>query len=105
MILLLVLPIEDYIALMVITESVTTLSALAHGTRLEIYRLLSSEGEAGLPAGEIAARLDVASTALSNHLGILTRAGVISQERKGRSLIYRARPEHVKELARSLVGD
>lgn len=87
------------------TESVTTLAALAHGTRFEVYRLLSAQGQSGLPAGEIASRLAVAPTALSNHLGIMTRAGVISQERKGRSLVYRAEPDHVRALARLLTGE
>ena len=82
-----------------IPETVATLSALAHGTRLETYHLLAKAGESGLPAGEIAARLNVAPTALSNHLSILTRAGVLTQERHGRQLIYRANPERVRALA------
>ncbi|WP_442947293.1 ArsR/SmtB family transcription factor [Novosphingobium sp.] len=84
------------------TDPVRTLAALAHGTRFDVYKLLSSAGDEGLAAGEIASRLQVAPTALSNHLGILTRAGVITQERQGRSLIYRAQLDHVRDLARQL---
>lgn len=84
-------------------ETVATLSALAHGTRLETFNLLADAGANGLPAGEIAARLKVAPTALSNHLAILTRAGLLTQERSGRQLIYRANSEHLRALASLLV--
>ena len=79
-------------------QVIGALSALAHGTRLRIYDLLARAGAAGMPAGAIADELKVSPNALSGHLGIMSRAGLISQERQGRSIIYRARPDRLGEL-------
>lgn len=93
----------DYIQSMEQPETMHTLVALAHDTRLKVYRLLEAAGDGGMAAGEIADRLEIHPASLSNHLGILTRAGVVSQERRGRSLVYRSAPERVRALARLLV--
>jgi ArsR family transcriptional regulator len=69
--------------------SVTTLSALAQPTRLEVFRLLMRSEPSGLPAGEIAKELEVPHNTMSTHLTILSRAGLISSERRGRSIVYR----------------
>lgn len=70
-------------------SSVTALSALAQSTRLEVFRLLIRSEPGGLPAGEIAKRLDVPHNTMSTHLTILSRAGLISSDRRGRSIVYR----------------
>lgn len=72
------------------SKAVTALSALAQDHRLAAFRLLVQAGVEGLSAGAIAERLDVLPSSLSFHLAHLTRAGLIEQERKSRSLIYRA---------------
>lgn len=72
------------------SKAVTALSALAQDHRLAAFRLLVQAGVEGLSAGAIAERLDVPPSSLSFHLAHLTRAGLIEQERKSRSLIYRA---------------
>jgi DNA-binding transcriptional ArsR family regulator len=69
-------------------EAVTALAALAHEHRLAIYRMLVEAGPQGLPAGEIAARLDLAPSSLTFHLQALQRARLISQQRMSRQLIY-----------------
>lgn len=66
------------------------LSALAHATRLDVFRLLVRAGPAGLPAGTIADELAVAAPTLSFHLKELRQAGLVDVERHGRSQIYRA---------------
>ena len=66
------------------------LGALSQPTRLAVFRLLVREGPDGLPAGEVAERLGVQPATLSFHLAQLTRAGMVTQERQSRSLIYRA---------------
>ncbi|MGF1592357.1 MAG: ArsR/SmtB family transcription factor [Kiloniellaceae bacterium] len=66
------------------------LAALAQETRLDIFRLLVEYGPAGLPAGDVGARLDLPPATLSFHLKELRRAGLISCRRAGRSLIYAA---------------
>ena len=69
---------------------VTALAALAQETRLGIYRLLVQAGPAGMPAGLIAAKLDVPGPTLSFHLKELAHAGLVASESQGRFLYYRA---------------
>lgn len=70
--------------------AIDALGALAQEHRLSLFRLLIQAGDDGLSAGAIAERLGVPNSSLSFHLGYLTRAGLISQRREGRSLIYTA---------------
>jgi DNA-binding transcriptional ArsR family regulator len=71
-------------------RAITALAALAQKTRLALYRLLVTCGPAGLPAGVIAARLGVQPSSLSFHLAQLVHAGLITQRRLSRQLIYSA---------------
>lgn len=66
------------------------LSALAHESRLAIFRLLVRRGEEGLAAGEIAGRLEIPKPTLSFHLGQLEAAGLVGARRDGRSILYSA---------------
>lgn len=66
------------------------LSALAQGHRLALFRQLVQAGEDGMAAGRIAEVLGLPNSSLSFHLAQLQAAGLIEQERQGRSLIYRA---------------
>ena len=68
----------------------STLAALSQATRLETFRLLVRHEPDGLPAGEIARKLDVPQNTMSAHLAILSRAGLATTERHSRSIIYRA---------------
>ena len=72
------------------TRAITALAALAQETRLDLFRLLMTVGPEGLPAGVIAERLRVAPSSLSFHLQQLVHAGLITQRRLGRQLIYSA---------------
>ncbi len=72
------------------STAVTALSALAQEHRLALFRLLVQAGPEGLPAGAIAGKLGVPASSLSFHLAHLNRAGLVSQTRHGRSLIYAA---------------
>lgn len=71
-------------------EIVTALAALAHEHRLALYRILVEQGPDGLAAGVIADRLGLAPSSLTFHLQHLHRAGLVSQRRVGRNLIYAA---------------
>jgi len=73
-----------------IDSAVTALGALAQEHRLALFRLLVQAGEDGMAAGAIADELGVPNSSLSFHLAQLHRAGLIRQERQGRSLVYRA---------------
>ena len=66
------------------------LSALAQEYRLALFRLLVQAGEDGMAAGRIAEALGLPNSSLSFHLAQLQNAGLIEQERQGRSLVYRA---------------
>ena len=72
------------------TDVVQALAALAQEVRLRVFRALVVAGREGLTPGMLADQLQVASNTLSFHLKELTHAGLISQERQGRHLIYRA---------------
>jgi DNA-binding transcriptional ArsR family regulator len=72
------------------TEAVAALGAMAQETRLTALRLLVQAGPDGLPAGEIARRLEVPAPTLSFHLRALLHAGLVSSAREGRSLYYAA---------------
>lgn len=69
---------------------IDALGALAHEYRLGIYRLLVEQGPAGLPAGVIGERVGLVPSSLTFHLQALHRAGLITQVRASRQLIYSA---------------
>jgi DNA-binding transcriptional ArsR family regulator len=71
-------------------EVIDALGALAHEYRLAIYRLLVEQGPAGLPAGAIGERVGLVPSSLTFHLQSLQRAGLITQLRASRQLIYSA---------------
>jgi DNA-binding transcriptional ArsR family regulator len=66
---------------------VDLLQVVAEPRRREILRLV---WDRELAAGEIAARFDVSFPAVSQHLGVLRNAGVVSIRREGRTRFYRA---------------
>lgn len=78
--------------------AVAALAALAFETRLEAVQLLATVGEEGLAAGELSRRLGVQQNTLSDHLGALARAGLLTTERRSRSIIYRANSKAVSDL-------
>ena len=78
--------------------AVKSLAALAQPVRLRVFRALVVAGPAGLTPSAIGDQLGVAATTLSFHLKELMHAGLVSQERDGRNLIYRAAYEHMNEL-------
>ena len=75
---------------MEIKSAVRALAALAQESRLEVYRLLVQAGPEGLPAGEIAARLDIPSSTLSFHVKTLAHAGLVGSRQDGRFIHYSA---------------
>lgn len=78
--------------------AVAALSALAFETRLKAVQLLAGVGADGLPAGELSRRLGVQQNTLSDHLGALARAGIVTAERRSRSIIYRANNETLAQV-------
>jgi ArsR family transcriptional regulator len=70
------------------TPVIEALAALAHRTRLGIFRLLVERGPGGLPAGEIASRRSLANANASFHLKELASAGLVTAVPDGRFIYY-----------------
>jgi DNA-binding transcriptional ArsR family regulator len=69
---------------------IRALSALAQDHRLAAFRLLVQAGAEGMPAGMLAEQLGVPPSSMSFHLAQLANAGLVSQRRESRSIIYAA---------------
>jgi DNA-binding transcriptional ArsR family regulator len=80
------------------TEAVQAIVALGHPMRLRVFRALVVAGDEGLTPGVMAEGLGIAATALSFHLKELATAGLVTQQRDGRYLIYRAAYERMNGL-------
>jgi len=73
---------------MELLDLLRTFEALAHETRLAVFRLLIPAGRDGLSAGTIGERVGVPANSLSFHLGRLVNAKIIQSRRQGRYLFY-----------------
>jgi ArsR family transcriptional regulator, arsenate/arsenite/antimonite-responsive transcriptional repressor len=78
--------------------AVASLSALAQGMRLRIFRVLIGAAPRGMTPGALSATLGIPGSTLSFHLKELMHAGLVSQERDGRNLIYRPSLSQMNEL-------
>ena len=79
-------------------EAVRALAALAQPLRLQVFRRLVVAGTDGMTPGALVEALGVPSTSLSFHLKELMHAGLVTQERQSRNLIYRAVFDQMKAL-------
>ncbi|MDB3952966.1 metalloregulator ArsR/SmtB family transcription factor [Alphaproteobacteria bacterium] len=90
---------------MEIINAINALAALAHETRLSVFRILVRVGPCGLPAGEIATETGVVPATLSFHLGHLERAGLLMARRESRQIIYAIDQSGLRALLEFLVED
>jgi DNA-binding transcriptional ArsR family regulator len=74
-------------------------AAISDPTRRRVLELVRDRE---LPAGEIAAEFEISRPAVSRHLRVLRRAGLVSERREGRLRLYRSDPEPLAELRRWL---
>lgn len=79
-------------------KAMRTMSALAQPTRLAAYEHLVAALPDGLGAGDIAEFLGISPNGMSAHLAILSRAGLVTSVKSGRSVIYTAMLAPVEEL-------
>jgi len=86
-------------------EAVGVLAALAQDTRLAIFRHLVRAGDDGVPAGSIAASLEVPGPTLSFHLKELERAGIVTSRRESRLIYYSANYAGMRALVDFLTDD
>lgn len=90
---------------MEVETATTVLSALAQQTRLEAFRMLVRHEPDGLPAGDLARALEVPQNTLSAHLSVLSQAGLVSSQRRSRSIVYRASLGRLQDLVLYMVHD
>lgn len=79
-------------------QALPALAALAHATRLTVYRRLVQAGAKGCVPGELASALDVPAATLSFHLKELIHADLIVAEPQGRFICYRANFDQMTAL-------
>jgi DNA-binding transcriptional ArsR family regulator len=77
------------------------LKALAEPRRREIVRLLAN---AEMSSGEVASHFDVTAPAISQHLGVLVKAGLVTVRRQGTRRLYRSLPARLEEVRAYLAG-
>ncbi len=77
---------------------IKALAALAQSSRLEVFRSLVVAGEMGLTPGALSEALGVAPNTLSFHLKELVHADLVTQERVGRNLVYRAQYDRMNAV-------
>ena len=80
------------------TEVVKALAALAQESRLRLFRLLVVAGPEGATPTRMGEALGIAPTSISFHMKELLNAGLVSQVRDGRHIIYRAQIDSMNEL-------
>lgn len=90
---------------MEIKTATSLFAALSQDTRLRTFRLLVEAGPSGMPAGAISETLDIPHNTLSFHLNHLLHAGLVASRKDGRSVIYSANYEAMRELLAFLVED
>lgn len=78
--------------------AIRSLAALAHESRLAVFRMLVTAGPDGLSAGEIAQQLNVSPSSLSFHLKDLSHAELVSSRQEGRYVFYSANFDAMNEL-------
>lgn len=77
---------------------INALAALAQTSRLRIFRALVVKGSEGLTPALLADMMGMPANTLSFHLKELMHADLISQERSGRNLIYRAQYDRMNAV-------
>jgi DNA-binding transcriptional ArsR family regulator len=86
-------------------DALSALSALAQDTRLTVFRYLVTVGPDGTAAGDIAHAEKVPAPTLTFHLKELEQAGLVTSERRSRSIIYAADYERMRSLLAFLMED
>lgn len=80
-------------------ELAQALKALAVPSRLKIIELLQSHPYC---VRALTMRLDISQPAVSQHLAVLKRAGLVAADKDGTMVHYRVNPERFKQVMRAL---
>lgn len=87
------------------SSALAAFAALSQPTRLQVFRLLVRAGPEGLAAGEVGERLGVRQNTMSANLAVLLGAGLVRNQRQGRSVCYYADMEGLRGLLAFLMED
>lgn len=90
---------------MELKQAIASFSALSQKTRLDVFRLLIKAGSNGLLAGELGEQLDVRQNTMSANLTVLLNAGLVRNERQGRTIRYFAELDAMRGLLAFLLED
>lgn len=85
--------------------AIDAFAALAHPTRLAVFRLLVRHVPDGVPALTIAEQLNAKPSTLSGHLAILKRAGLLTSVRHQREIRYAANLGSINSLVGFLLSE
>lgn len=86
-------------------EAAAGFAAMGSEARLSVLRLLIRAGDAGLSVGDLQLRSGIAASTLAHHLKVLAEAGVIVQQRQGRSTLCRANYAPLEALAEFILSE
>lgn len=87
------------------TDAASVFQALANADRLRVIRALVTAGYEGLSAGEVARQINASPSRASFHLSALAEAGLVSNERRARSQLYRVEFDKLGMVLRYLLED
>jgi ArsR family transcriptional regulator, arsenate/arsenite/antimonite-responsive transcriptional repressor len=87
------------------SAAISALGALAQDSRLAVFQALVRTGPAGLQPSQLAQALDIPPNTLSFHLKALHSAGLVSQQKQGRAIHYRADYGRMQALLQFLTQD
>lgn len=87
------------------SDAIVSFAALSQPTRLDVFRLLVKAGAQGMLSGEIGERLDVRQNTMSANLAVLLNAGLVRNERQGRTIRYFADFDAMRGLLGFLMED
>lgn len=90
---------------MKLETALNAFAALSQETRLRAFRLLVEAGPQGMAAGVISDALGIPHNTLSFHLTHLSQANLVSSRKEGRSIIYMANFEQMRDLIAFMVQD
>lgn len=86
-------------------DALSALSALAHPTRLDAFRMLVRVEPEGLSTGQLVEASGLGQSTFSSHLAILANAGLVSSRKCGRQMIQRADIDRLRSLMLFLAKD
>lgn len=79
-------------------EATESFSSLSQETRLRVFKLLIEYGRDGTVPSKIAEELDIPANTLSFHLSHMSKAGLVTSKKDGRSITYFANTDLIEEL-------